>query len=340
MTKLIKLTREEDIATYEPSPALRTAIDMAISLGRPLLLAGKPGTGKTQFAHWYAGNQENKNVFNEVFQFNTKSTSVYNDLFYEYDAVSHFRDKSGEKHVTDFITLTALGKAIVCVKGFKNIEDERLKKIALNSDIKENGMKENSIVLIDEIDKAPRDFPNDLLHEIENLSFTIKEASPSIKVSLDDSEKEKIIVILSSNDEKNLPDAFLRRCLFHYIEFPNDKELAKIILKKLSPNKLNSEEIEKIEKMNNPEDLDKIVEDLDKIKKFKGIGDKIGIFFQIFDNESIDKKPYTSECIDWLNYLYNNTLLDKSMVDCQHTLSILLKKDEDFKEAKRMFGIK
>lgn len=332
MTKIIKLTREEDIASYDPSPALKTAIDMAISLGRPLLLTGKPGTGKTQFAHWYATNKENKNDFNEVFQFNTKSTSVYNDLFYEYDAVSHFRNKDGDKHVTDFITLTALGKAIVCVKGFKNIEDERLKKIAANSDINEEKIKEKSIVLIDEIDKAPRDFPNDLLHEIENLSFTIKEASPSIKVSLDDSQKEKIIVILSSNDEKNLPDAFLRRCLFHYIEFPKDKELAQIIAKKLSLKKLNEEEITKINEIQN-------LEEIDTIKDFEGLSDKIRLFFQIFNNDNIDKKPYTSECIDWLNYLHKNSLLNKPMADCVHTLSILLKKDEDFKEAKKMLSI-
>jgi MoxR-like ATPase len=325
MTKIIKLSSKEDIARYEPSPALKVALEMAISLGRPLLLAGKPGTGKTQFAHWYVGNEENKKDHNEVFQFNTKSTSLYSELFYEYDAVSHFRDKSEDKDVTDFITLTALGKAIVCAKGFVNIDDERLKKIAMNSEIKEELIKPKSVVLIDEIDKAPRDFPNDLLHEIENLSFTIKEALPSIKVKLEDKQKENIIVILSSNDEKNLPDAFLRRCLFHYIEFPDADQLKKIILRKLSPKKLSEEELKEI--------------DINTLKGFEGVNDKIDIFYKILKSDSIDKKPYTSECLDWVNYLHDRELLSTPIGKCRDTLAILLKKDEDYKEALKVLEI-
>lgn len=128
----IKLTQNQDINKYIPSGPLKEVIKMARILGRPLLLAGKPGTGKTQFAHWYAS--ENKGEFNnEVFQFNTKSTSVYTDLFYEYDAVSHFRNTNigdnVKKETADFITLTALGFAIVCALGLEKIDDPELRKI-------------------------------------------------------------------------------------------------------------------------------------------------------------------------------------------------------------------
>ena len=320
MIESIKLSRQKDIDSYKPSTSLEKTIEMAIALGRPLLLAGKPGTGKTQFGHWFVNK---RNDFNEVFQFNTKSTSLFNDLFYEYDAVSHFRDKEGLKEITDFITLTAFGKAILCAKGFNSITDPRLLKIAKNSDLDLEKVAPKSLVLIDEIDKAPRDFPNDLLHEIENISFTIKETSPIIKVELNDIQKENIVIILTSNDEKNLPDAFLRRCLFHYIEFPKEIELKKIILNKLNEEELTEDEIKKIE-------------DAEELEGFNGLNNKIEFFYKIFLSNSIEKKPHTSECIDWINYLKKNNLLHLPIKEYKDTLSVLLKKDEDFKEALKM----
>jgi MoxR-like ATPase len=364
MEQIIKISKERDIESYQPSEALKSVIQMAKSLGRPLLLAGKPGTGKTQFAHWYAKNSFGFNE--EVFQFNTKSTSVYRDLFYEYDAVSHFRDKKGEREVSDFITLTALGKAIVFAKGIENINDITLRKIALNSNLKVNGQNHQSgannekfnsgdvrreqlksVVLIDEIDKAPRDFPNDLLHEIEKLSFCIKELN--LEISLSDEEKKYIQIIITSNDEKNLPDAFLRRCLFHYIEFPEQPALLKIIEGKLN--------------FTHPQ----------RQLHENGINSKLKLFYLISKNAMIDKKPSTSECIEWINYLYNNNLLeesitsgDKSMVLSENlhdkmnngnvvndsqvlfrkpsnnfvcSLSILLKKEEDYKAALKIINL-
>lgn len=330
MVKTIQITREKDIENYLPSKALESTMDMALALMRPLLLAGKPGTGKTDFGHWYVTNANKMKAekgeeteFNNVFQFNTKSTSVYNDLFYVYDAVSHFRDKAGDKDISEFITLTALGKAMVCAKGLKNIKEARLKKIAANSQLDLKEAKPKSLVIIDEIDKAPRDFPNDLLHEIEHLSFTIKETSPIITIELNDEEKKNVIILLTSNDEKNLPDAFLRRCLFHYIEFPEPIPLKKIILNKLLGRKLTIEENKKVDSS-------------EELNGFEGLNDKIEIFYKIFHNNSIEKKAYTAECIQWINYLHGKRLLHLPLQDYQVTLSALLKKNEDFHEAEKM----
>jgi MoxR-like ATPase len=311
--EIIKISQQKDIDSYQPSEGLVDIISMARALGRPLLLTGKPGTGKTQFAKWYAKQPQN-DFGHDIFQFNTKSTSVYNDLFYEYDAISHFRDKKGEREITDFIKLTALGKAIVCAKGAENISDENLKKIIAQSDLKD--LKPRNIVLIDEIDKAPRDFPNDLLYEIENLSFTIKELN--LRIILEEEQKHNIVVILTSNDEKNLPDAFLRRCLFHYIEFPTKESLIAIIQKKLD------------------------------IKEWKDNHQQIiDFFYLIYENKSIDKKPSTSECIDWINFLKNfkdkngNTNLfdddyHNDINKFRNSLSILLKKKEDYDIATKL----
>ncbi|MFD2582794.1 AAA family ATPase [Pedobacter vanadiisoli] len=318
--KIIKLTQAQDINTYQPSKSLTAVLNMSISLGRPLLLAGKPGVGKTQFAHWFA-NQDTNNFNKSVLQFNTKSTSIFSDLFYEYDAVSHFRDANisrstiddNNKTAADYITLTALGFAIVCAKGLTENNDRELDRIIRQSQLKFKieELKPKSVVLIDEIDKAPRDFPNDLLYEIENLSFTIKEINLSIKLT--DEEKQNIVVILTSNDEKNLPDAFLRRCIFYYIDFPDEKELKTIVLKKLS---VGLEELSPNEE--------------------NGFNEKMAWFIKISEAKNIEKKPSISECIDWINFLKENKLLDKGREECENSFSILLKKKGDLNEFKNI----
>jgi len=321
--KVIKLTKAQDIGSYQPSESLVSVLEMAISLGRPLLLAGKPGVGKTQFAHWVA-NQTIEDFNKNVFQFNTKSTSVFADLFYEYDAVSHFRDANINTSLIDrevktaanYITLTALGFAVFCAKGNNHADDEELSKIIQQSKLKlkigADDLKSKSVVLIDEIDKAPRDFPNDLLYEIENLSFSIKEINKTIK--LNDTEKENVVIILTSNDEKNLPDAFLRRCLFYYIDFPSEAELKAIVAKKLTIDGSTFSQSE----------LD-------------GLNEKISWFFKIYGAKNIDKKPSTSECIDWINYLKEHQLLDKNAKDCKSSFSCLIKKKEDLDELNKLF---
>ena len=320
--KVIKLTKAQDIGSYQPSDSLISVLEMTMSLGRPLLLAGKPGVGKTQFAHWVA-NQSFENFNKNVFQFNTKSTSVFADLFYEYDAVSHFRDANiktatvanESKTVADYITLTALGFAVLCAKGLID-DDIELQKIIKQSKqnlkIGDADLKAKSVVLIDEIDKAPRDFPNDLLYEIENLSFSIKEINKTIK--LNDQEKENVVIILTSNDEKNLPDAFLRRCLFYYIDFPSEAELKAIVAKKLTTNGVDF-----------------------TAKERDGLDEKMLWFFKIYEAKTIDKKPSTSECIDWINYLKEHDLLDKNIQQCKNSFSCLIKKNEDLQELNKLF---
>ncbi len=311
----IKLTREQDISTYELPDGLKEVMHMSRALGRPLLLAGQPGTGKTQFAHWYAS--QNTQEFNkEVFQFDTKSSSLFTDLFYNYDAVSHFRNKDEQKDIADFIVLTALGKAIVCAKYAADATaidglDVLMQKVLHNSfrDLPLGQLKKHSVVLIDEVDKAPRDFPNDLLNEIENLCFTIREIDATIR--LDDAQKQTIVIILTSNDEKSLPDAFLRRCLFFYINFFERSKLEQIIVKKLSVTPA-------------------------------ALKDKLDFFYIINDSPEITKKPSTSECIDWINYLKQHDLQQQKVSaknnSFVHSLSILLKRKDDLDAAMRILA--
>jgi len=296
--EFIRLTKKQDLDTYQPSEGLKAAAEMAQSLGRPLLLSGKPGTGKTQFAYWLAKSLDKE--YNETpFIFSTKSNSVFTDLFYHYDAVSHFRSKDGTKSTADYIELTALGKAIFCAGGSDLITDD-IKPIVERAFPKP--IKRKSIVLIDEVDKAPRDFPNDLLHEIENMSFEIKEL-PKVKIKIDDALKQNVIVILTSNFEKNLPDAFLRRCVFYHIEFPNEEQLSKILI-----NKLNL--------------TDKDRSDLQN---------KVEFFFTIYNTSGLQKQPSTSECIDWVNWLKSKNKLKEPLHKVTDSLPILLKNESDLR---------
>lgn len=282
--------------TYHLNPSVHTLVEMANQLQKPLLISGKPGTGKTQLAHSY--REQNQKSFKNLFQFNTKSTSVYTDLLYTYDAVAHFRNKDETKNTANFISLNALGKAIVLAIGMNHeaFQTEDWKKIIQKSFLKDETNYDKSIVLIDEIDKAPRDFPNDLLNEMDNFEFTIKEIDSTISLI----NKEKIIVILTSNEEKNLPDAFLRRCLFYFIDFPDAAQMKTIVNSKI-PN-------------------------LDE----NNLLNKINFFYEIY-NLGLEKTPTTSECLDWIQYLSQKNLLDKNISELKDTLPIIIKKNADFK---------
>ena len=194
-------------ALYLPSDALVDAVNVALAIGQPLLLTGDPGTGKTQLAY-HVAHQFN---LNKPLIFNAQTSSVATDLFYKYDALAHFQYNQNNKEPLStneiekrFINFNALGEAIR--------QQKRL------------------VVLIDEIDKAPRDFPNDLLFNIENLSFKIPELDNKV---FEATKNVRPIIVLTSNSEKNLPDAFLRRVAYFHIPFPSPEDLLIILSKKM-----------------------------------------------------------------------------------------------------------
>jgi len=303
MIKLQNLTIDNRPSKYLPSPGLLNALEVAYMLKRPLLLTGEPGTGKTQFAFWVADQLAKSNGFQaQPFIYNTKTSSTAKDLFYHYDAIAHFRETGT---ADNFIQLKAMGLAIASAIGRKSLT---LSPSILNrSAIPDEGR--GSVVLIDEIDKASRDFPNDLLNEIENYEFEITELNQKVQLTAA-SQRENIIVILTSNFEKNLPDAFLRRCIYYHIDFPDRDRLFEIIVRRLD-----------------------ISED-----DYKNIERRVDDFFQFQQFPNISKRPSTSECIDWIRVLQNDKLLGKPFFqlgqlivddDLRKYLPVLIKGKDD-----------
>lgn len=193
-------------AAYIISQDLQQAVDIANLLGQPLLLTGEPGTGKTKLAS-YLASQMPGGIAENLEIFNAKTTSSATDLFYRYDALQHFQYSQNKdnapKDASHFIHYQAFGRAIKA--------------------------RRRMVVLIDEVDKAPRDFPNDLLDALDEYAFEVPE------IGLVGNKKEKgepaarPFLIITSNSEKNLPDAFLRRCVYLHVEFPNKDQLNKIL---------------------------------------------------------------------------------------------------------------
>ncbi len=278
---------------YIISPALRKAVDIARFLKKPLLLCGEPGTGKTRLAHYLADvlsreTTPGKPAFAaEPFVFNTKTTSVASDLFYSYDGLGRLRDAyNGEKNEKiDYISFNAFGKAIL-FSGNQLPQYLRDKAHLLKPPF----MPSSSVVLIDEVDKAPRDFPNDILTEIEKYNFHIKELGED--VTMNDTNAE-IMVIMTSNNEKNFPDAFLRRCVFHYIDFPNETELKQIIDVHLAgSNMANNGTNNGQGGEQPPADMNNVVRYVNEMRTISTV-----------------KKPSTSEILDWVKFVTSEGLL-------------------------------
>jgi MoxR-like ATPase len=296
--------RQTDPAGYIPDTGLVDAVNVALLLGQPLLLTGEPGTGKTQLAYslaWELG-------FDEPFVFETKSTSVSRDLFYTYDALGHFRaaQTGVSGNTIDFITWNALGVAIL-----RSCLESDVKRL-LPGDFRHGGAR-RSVVLIDEIDKAPRDFPNDLLNEVENFYFRVPELG---NVRIAANEEFRPILVLTSNSEKSLPEAFLRRCVYYNIPFPNDKDLlAEIVTSRVGGldgghNKLLSE--------------------------------ALALFFELRDpSNGLHKRPSTAELIGWVTALREmGAPIDQSLTRNRESvfksISVLVKNQEDQTTAKNV----
>jgi MoxR-like ATPase len=214
---------KNDPACYIAEKGLRDAVNVALALGQPLLVTGEPGTGKTQLAYSLAYELG----LGEPLVFQTKTTSTAKDLFYRYDALGHFQKSRFDKEtvIENYIAYEALGLAILFSLNPAEANPH------LPEHLRDNGPV-RSVVLIDEIDKAPRDLPNDVLNEIENMAFTVKETGQPFKAE----QSYHPILVLTSNSEKNLPDAFLRRCVFYHISFPDAERLKAIVQSRIKNN--------------------------------------------------------------------------------------------------------
>lgn len=256
---------------YVASEQLLSAVNVAITLQKPLLIKGEPGTGKTMLAEAVA-----KSLGKKLVIWNIKSTSKAQEGLYMYDTIQRLYDgQFGEEGVDDIAKYIKLGKL----------------GEAFDSD-------EQVILLIDEIDKADLEFPNDLLWELDQMEFYIHETKRTVKA------KHRPIVIITSNAEKELPDAFLRRCIFHYIDFP-EKELMEEIVKVHLPN----------------------VEDNLLKNAFE-------VFYDIRAMKDVRKKPSTSELIDWINVLMLGGIDVNTIKTKLPFIGVIVKKDEDLTTVK------
>jgi MoxR-like ATPase len=259
-------------SNYIASDELRLAVNAAITLERPLLIKGEPGTGKTMLAEELAAS-----LGTELIQWHIKSTTKAQQGLYEYDAVSRLRDSQlGDDKVHDIKNYIVKGKLW---HAFENTN--------------------RPVLLIDEIDKADIEFPNDLLQELDKMEFFVYETRETIKAV------QRPIVIITSNNEKELPDAFLRRCFFHYIQFPDQEEMRRIV-------DVHFPDIKK----------DLLTQALES-------------FFNLRDIPGLKKKPSTSELIDWLKLLVAEDISPEALKDKDSKKSIpplygaLLKNEQD-----------
>ncbi|TRU48783.1 MAG: MoxR family ATPase [Microcystis aeruginosa Ma_QC_Ch_20071001_S25] len=295
---------QQKIYPYDAGDELIEVVNLAIELGMPLLLEGEPGCGKSRLAHAlvYEFNYRQENNPIKYYEWTVQSTSKAEDSLYQYDYIGRLQaaqisgilsqkgteeSSSEQKNPAiskDWVDLQALGKA------FKQSRDE----------------EEQSVVLIDEIDKADRDFPNDLLLAIESRRFFIKETRDLIPAN----EQAFPLIIITSNQEKNLPNAFLRRCIYHYIELPNQERLRKILTERFTD-----------------AEQDVIIKAVDRFQEVRTSQDET--------KSEGEKKVSTSELIAWFKSLLKykpEEIIAKLNEDKLPHASILLKSRTDLQD--------
>lgn len=251
---------------YVASEELMASVNIAIALQKPLLIKGEPGTGKTMLAEAVA-----KALGKKLLIWNIKSTTKAQEGLYVYDTIQRLYDgQFGEEGVDDIARYIKLGKL----------------GEAFDSD-------EQVVLLIDEIDKADLEFPNDLLWELDQMEFYINETKRTVKA------KHRPIVIITSNAEKELPDAFLRRCIFHYIDFPSPELMEEIV------------------KVHFPDVEEHLLQNA------------MDVFYAIRTIRDIRKKPSTSELIDWVNALQIGGISADRIKSALPFIGVVVKKDED-----------
>lgn len=264
--------RFEGTADYVATEDLRIAVNAAITLERPLLVKGEPGTGKTVLAQEIA-----KALKASLIEWNIKSTTKAQQGLYEYDAVSRLRDSQlGDERVKDIANYIRRGKVWEAF-----VSEQR------------------PVLLIDEIDKADIEFPNDLLQELDRMEFHVYETGELIRA------KQRPMMIITSNNEKELPDAFLRRCFFHYIKFPDEETMRDIV--------------------------DVHFPDIKSLL----LNQALSIFYSVRDVPGLKKKPSTSELLDWIKLLVNEDIDLETLKESDPTKVIpplhgaLLKNEQD-----------
>ena len=256
---------------YVASEELMASVNVAMALKKPLLIKGEPGTGKTMLAQAVA-----KSLGLKLIIWNVKSTTKAQDGLYMYDTIQRLYDgQFGEEGVDDIARYIKLGKL---GEAFES--------------------EEQVVLLIDEIDKADLEFPNDLLWELDQMEFYIHETKRTVKA------KKRPIVIITSNAEKELPDAFLRRCIFHYIAFPDEALMTEIV-------KVHFPDVE--------ENL---------------LKNAMDTFYWIRSMREVRKKPSTSELIDWINALQIGGIPADKIRSELPFIGVVVKKDEDLETVK------
>lgn len=264
---------------YVATDDLRMAVNAAVNLQRPLLIKGEPGTGKTMLAEEVAAG-----LGKTLIQWHIKSTTKAQQGLYEYDAVSRLRDSQlGDGKVEDVSQYIKKGKLWEAFTA-----------------------EEQVVLLIDEVDKADIEFPNDLLVELDRMEFFVYETGETVKA------KHRPIIIITSNNEKELPDAFLRRCFFHFINFPNKETMKDII------------------DVHYPDIQSSLVQEA------------LEVFFELREIPGLKKKPSTSELIDWLKLLMADDIPDEVLKNRDQSKAIpplygaLLKNEQDVQLLERL----